>query len=103
MMALKCRVVILVILIAVIAVATASIFADPLPSGTSALPKFHCYCECEKNGGPSCAMKICELQKYESRSWAASCRKQAVVPATPPAPQSSQSNHPTHRILTAER
>jgi hypothetical protein len=64
------------------------LFGDTPAQHRSANSSFRCYCECE-NGGAMCAMKICELPKYQKRSWAASCRKRQTTEAQPPKPSYS--------------
>jgi hypothetical protein len=102
MKSLRQRILIPAIITLMSAIAAFPMFAD---THASSSPAFHCYCMCEKSGGQACHMKMCDLPKYENRSWAMSCHKQNVLPApaTAPANQSNQSKgRPTHRILTAK-
>ena len=58
-------------------------------------PERICYCDCDsKSGAPAC-MHMCELAKYENRSWAASCHKKPDVDAQEPVslPRSSKNNN----------
>jgi hypothetical protein len=36
-----------------------------------------CYCGCDMEQGAPMCLQMCELPKYENRSWATSCRKVA--------------------------
>ena len=50
-----------------------------------------CYCDCDaKAGSPMCA-HMCELAKYENRSWATSCHKK--IESEPAQPSSAPGAH----------
>jgi len=54
-----------------------------------------CYCDCDaKSGAPAC-MHMCDLAKYETRSWAASCHKKPDIDAQEPVsvPRSNKNNN----------
>jgi hypothetical protein len=59
--------------------------AQTMPHG----PHGFCWCGCDKMMGQKRCLKMCELPKYENRSWATSCHKRTltpeVAPVTPPA------------------
>jgi hypothetical protein len=100
-------------LAALIALGAAMIFGGSTGADTrsraASMPDFHCYCECE-SGGKMCAMKFCEIPKYEHRDWAMSCHKKSEMemhaskPAANGAPSDKRSmeKHP-RAILTAQR
>ena len=78
-------------------------------SRAASMPDFHCYCECE-SGGKKCAMKFCELPKYEHRDWAMSCHKKSGTEmhtsksAATPAPSDKRSTEKhSHSVFTAQR
>ncbi len=85
------------------AIAAVPLLADTHGMQASGTPQFRCYCQCEAKGEHHvCAMKMCDLPKYENRWWAVSCHKPAAESSTkkeqPPAP----ANHRTHRVLNAK-
>ena len=49
-------------------------------------PHGFCYCGCDKMIGQKRCLKMCELPKYENRSWATSCHKLSLTPEAAPAP-----------------
>jgi len=62
-----------------------------------------CYCDCDAKLGAALCMHMCELAKYENRSWANSCHKKAasdpVQPSTGPGARSAKNN----RVQQARR
>lgn len=62
-----------------------------------------CYCDCDAKAGTAMCTHMCELAKYESRSWATSCHKKpdsdAVEPAATPGARSAKNN----RVQQARR
>jgi hypothetical protein len=62
-----------------------------------------CYCDCDAASGSPMCMHMCDLAKYESRSWAASCHKkkasEPAQPSTKPGVHSTKDN----RIQQARR
>lgn len=54
-----------------------------------------CYCDCE-HAGAAC-MHMCELPKYQNRSWATSCHKkpdsERSEPSADPGVRSTKDNH----------
>ena len=98
---------------ALVACAAAVILGNATGADTKshavAMPDFRCYCECESNG-KMCAMKFCELPKYENRDWAMSCHKHAAAdanagkPEANPAPAGKRSTEKRARgVLSARR
>jgi hypothetical protein len=49
-------------------------------------PHGECWCGCDKAMGHARCMKLCELPKYEDRSWATSCHKTTITPQAAPSP-----------------
>jgi hypothetical protein len=89
-----------------VGVATVPLFGDTHGGMPKAMPKFSCYCECEKSGGHSiCPMKMCEIPKYEKRWWATSCHKNTELkPSAKPAKPSPGPNaHHDHNIQNAKK
>jgi hypothetical protein len=79
------------------------LFGDTPAQHRSVYPSFRCYCQCE-NGGAMCATKICELPKYQKRSWAASCRKpRATQVQSAKPPESSPRARRSRAILHVQR
>jgi hypothetical protein len=62
-----------------------------------------CYCDCDAKAGAAMCTHMCELAKYENRSWASSCHKKpasdAAEPAVAPGARSAKNN----RIQQARR
>jgi hypothetical protein len=62
-----------------------------------------CYCDCDAKGGAAICTHMCELTKYENRSWAASCHKKpdsdAAEPSATPGARSAKNN----RVQQARR
>ena len=85
---------------------TRTTYADTSRQESAAMPKFRCYCDCERDG-KICKMRFCELQKYEKHAWAASCRKNAMnemhvnEPEAQPAP-AHDTKH-SDAVYTAQR
>ena len=57
-----------------------------------------CYCDCDAKAGVPMCMHMCELPKYENRSWAASCHKKqdserSEPPGAPGGGRSTKDNH----------
>jgi hypothetical protein len=93
-------------LAAAIALTTMPLWGDTRHGGSSTMPKFSCYCECEKGEGhPMCPMKMCEIPKYEKRWWANSCHKQSGQSSTakPGAPASQPNAHHSHSMQSAKK
>jgi hypothetical protein len=73
----------------VIAIAGALAFCAPVWSdarigGSTSGPEKMCYCDCDAKAGSPMCTHMCELAKYENRSWANSChRKEQSEPAQP--------------------
>jgi hypothetical protein len=55
-----------------------------------------CYCDCDAKPGSPLCLQMCELAKYENRSWATSCHKkeqpEPVEPASQPGAHSTKDN-----------
>src|SRR6185295_1230960 len=43
-----------------------------------------CYCDCDSKTGATACSHMCELPKYENRSWATSCHKKDDNGSAPP-------------------
>jgi hypothetical protein len=68
--------------------------ADHRPATHSAEAKKLCYCGCDSEmGAPMCA-HMCELPKYEGRSWATSCHKPQVDQSKRAAPSPHMRTEP---------
>ena len=52
-----------------------------------------CYCDCDAKPGSLMCAHMCELAKYENRSWATSCHKKTV--SEPAQPSSAPGAHST--------
>jgi len=55
-----------------------------------------CYCGCDMKAGTPMCTQMCELPKYQNRSWATSCnrKKSAQVPDAPsPSGRQSRKNN----------
>ena len=76
--------------------ASASAWSDARVNEGAAAKDRICYCDCESKAGAPACMHMCDLAKYENRSWAASCHKksdsEAQEPASPSTPRSSKNN-----------
>jgi hypothetical protein len=89
-----------------VGIATAPLFGDTHAGMPAAMPKFSCYCECEKSEGHSiCPMKMCEIPKYEKRWWATSCHKKTEEKSSgkPATPSTSPDAHHDHSIQNAKK
>jgi hypothetical protein len=53
-------------------------------------PQRTCYCDCDGKSGKATCTHMCELPKYENRSWANSCHKKNDFEM--PEPQSPRSD-----------
>src|SRR5579862_2510737 len=62
-----------------------------------------CYCGCDNGHGTPMCLTMCELPKYQDRSWAASCRKPAKHESTPAQPQSQSHSAKSNRSQSAQR
>ena len=55
-----------------------------------------CYCDCDAQPGSKMCMHMCELAKYENRSWATSCHRPAesepAEPSNTPGAHSTKDN-----------
>jgi hypothetical protein len=64
-------------------------------SGASATQRI-CYCDCDAMAGATICMHMCEIPKYENRSWANSCHKkpdsEPVQPSSAPGAHSTKDN-----------
>src|SRR6267154_1983216 len=86
----------LVLLIAGALAVCASGWSDAgIHSGSSNAERI-CYCDCDAAfGSPRCT-HMCDLAKYENRSWAASCHKRTEIepaqPSTKPGVHSAKDN-----------
>jgi hypothetical protein len=71
-------------------------------SGASASQRV-CYCDCDaKPGSPMC-LRMCELAKYENRSWATSCHKQQDSDDSEPTGAPGASSTKNNRVQQARR
>ena len=56
-----------------------------------------CYCQCDAQARAPVCLHMCELPKYENRSWAASCHKkqdsERSAPSGAPGVRSTKDNH----------
>ena len=68
--------------------------ADQPPAPASKRASMFCYCECQRREHKRQCTKMCELPKYESRAWAASCHKRP--PAAPLKSPDSRPHPPKH-------
>jgi hypothetical protein len=63
----------------------APLWSDVRVSSGVSTPQRICYCDCDAMAGAALCMHMCELPKYENRSWANSCHKKPdSEPAGPP-------------------
>jgi hypothetical protein len=62
-----------------------------------------CYCGCDNGHGAPMCLTMCELPKYQHRSWAASCRKPAKRASMPAQPQSQSHSAKSNRSQSAQR
>ena len=94
-------------IMALAGLSAAMIFAHAIGADTTthamSMANTRCYCECEHDG-TMCAMKFCELPKYEHKEWAASCHKKMTAEARAskpanPAPTEKRS----HGVYAAQR
>jgi hypothetical protein len=94
---------ILPVFVVIAALSCIPIFGDTHTALPSALPEFHCYCECEGHDGKSiCPKKMCEIPKYEKRWWATSCHKRETDPSASRAPASQPDSRRTRNVLDAK-
>ena len=63
-----------------------------IPGGSSAAQRV-CYCACDAKAGATMCMHMCELPKYEKRSWAKSCHMKPD--SAPSEPSSAPGAHST--------
>ena len=70
----------------------APVWSDVHVLGGASKPSRVCYCDCEAKAGSSVCAHMCELPKYENRSWAASCHKKAES-SEPEQPSSAPGAH----------
>ena len=59
-------------------------------TGASSSEKM-CYCDCDANAGAPMCAQMCELPKYENRSWATSCHK--ATESEPDQPSTTWRDH----------
>jgi hypothetical protein len=66
-----------------------------IPGGASGSERM-CYCDCEAKASSPVCMHMCELPKYENRSWASSCHKkeesEPELPSSKPGAHSTKNN-----------
>lgn len=84
---------------AVLAVSLLAIISPAWSDGSnpvnSADTKKLCYCGCDHMRGSAMCMHMCELAKYQSRWWAASCQKKQDK-ILPPASSGQRTNSKTN-------
>jgi hypothetical protein len=69
-------------------------------TATGNATKKTCYCNCDtKPGAPMCTM-MCELPKYQNRSWAKSCEKKHS-PSRSAAPDERSHSKKTNKVQDA--
>ena len=81
-----------------VAVAAALAFCAPVWSdvrigGGASSTERMCYCDCDAKAGSTMCTHMCDLAKYENRSWATSCHKKAE--SEPAQPSSAPGAHST--------
>ena len=81
----------------------APVWSDVHIAGDPARGERLCYCDCEaKTGSPVC-MHMCELPKYENRSWAASCHKKEGSEPQPPSSKPGAHSTKNNGVQEARR
>ena len=74
----------------------APLWSDVPASSSGANSKKMCYCDCDAKSGAAMCMHMCELPKYENRSWATSCHKKqdndSTAPSAAPGARSTKDN-----------
>jgi hypothetical protein len=83
----------MVTLIAAALAFCAPVWSDVRILGGSSSAERMCYCDCDATPGSKMCMHMCELAKYENRSWATSCHKAAE--SEPEQPSSTPGAHST--------
>jgi hypothetical protein len=68
-------------------------WSDARISGGTSKSERMCYCDCDAKAGSPMCTHMCELAKYENRSWATSCHKKAE--SEPAQPSSAPGAHST--------
>jgi hypothetical protein len=79
-------------------------FADEQIVRSGRPSKKLCYCACDQRAEAAACAHLCELPKYENRSWATSCHKkeESVITKTPDT-RSKKRNGIEHAHSTGER
>lgn len=93
----------LVLLIAGALAVCAPGWSDAGVEGGSSNSDRLCYCDCEAKSGSAMCTHMCELTKYENRSWAVSCQKKAVSEPLQPAKAPDSHSSKDNKIHLARR
>jgi len=74
----------------------APVWSDVRILGTASNAERMCYCDCDSKAGAPMCERMCDLAKYENRSWATSCHKASEAeparPSTTPGAHSTKEN-----------
>ena len=80
------------VLAVLLAVVIVPAWSDIRPAGSGVQNKKTCYCNCDSKPNAQMCTQMCELPKYQNRSWASSCEKKPTgSPATSSPDQRSHS------------
>jgi hypothetical protein len=80
------------------------LFANTTSMRTGGERSLRCYCKCESaDGAAECAMKFCELPKYENRWWATSCHKRSATKMQAAPKREDRGGGNSHAIQTASK
>jgi hypothetical protein len=88
-------------LLAMLLIPSALAWSDAGLASHPAESKKTCYCGCDMKAGTPMCMHMCELPKYENRSWASSCNRKKSAPVPEAPAQSGTQSRKNNRVQDA--